>query len=451
MKRNQKAESEIRFGGKKNKLFILFMLIIMLFILISTVFYDTVYKLITGLHPAEEPEQLQTKSGFALKYNGYDLTANARQNLLREFESYNIKSTDYNFYAQKGKLLDKNGNVIYSVETRPVEYKTFYEEGLNRVCKYLYGDLTGIQGVSGWMRAVPNVNPDSHDETLPEFPTGYDVQLSIDTELEMQIYDLLALNRIKGGCIIQDLATGKIQAMTATSVTNADSEKSCLTQLEACLNTDFLYEQLQKLTPEEQTILKEYFDYQVRTAETEISNPETGEPEKIQKYCFSTDFDLILERPDNIKETDVSEVSPLHLNSITQRLFSGESRVPSLIDRILDSQGKEIKLLPEYPVKSSENLPAESALKRCYEKYMCENNPEYEIQVIKYQNGRYTDFKYVTGVILSEEKQIQKAFTLYSKDEKILQFIDSIVYFIDKASAPEGGTPIETETLSEGE
>ncbi|MBR7085382.1 MAG: hypothetical protein IKI37_09460, partial [Oscillospiraceae bacterium] len=123
----------------------------------------------------------------------------------------------------------------------------------------------------------------------------------------------------------------------------------------------------------------------------------------------------------------------------------------SLIEKILDTQGKEVKLLPEYPVKSSENLPAESVLKHYYERYVCENNPEYEIQVIKYQNGRYIDFKYVTGVICSEEKNIQKAFTLYSKDEKILQFIDSIVYFIDKASAQKGGTPIETETLSEGE
>ena len=89
------------------------------------------------------------------------------------------------------------------------------------------------------MRAVPNVNPDSRDETLPEFPTGYDVQLSIDTELEMQIYDLLTLNQMKGGCIIQDVPTGQIEVMTATSITSTESEKSGLTQLEACLNTGF--------------------------------------------------------------------------------------------------------------------------------------------------------------------------------------------------------------------
>ena len=58
---------------------------------------------------------------------------------------------------------------------------------------------------------------------------------------------------------------------------------------------------------------------------SEIPNPETGEPRKFKKYCFSTDFDLLLERPDNMKDSDVSEVSPLHLNSITQRLFSGEA------------------------------------------------------------------------------------------------------------------------------
>jgi hypothetical protein len=333
------------------------------------------------------------------------------------------------------------------VDTKPVEYQTFYEEGLNRVCKYLYGDLNEIQGVSGWMRAVPNVNPDSHDQTLPEFPTGYDVQLTLDTELERQIYDLFALNHIKGGCIIQDLPTGKIEVMTATSVTGSESEKSCLTQLEACLNTDFFYEQLQKLSPEEQETVRDYFDYQLRAVETEQQNPDAEEPEKIQKYCFLTDFDLILERPDNVKETDVSEVSPLHLNSITQRLFSGESRVPALIESILDRQGREVKLLPEYPVKSSENLPAEKALKRCYEKYRSENHPEYQIQVLKYQNGKYTDFKYVTGIICCEDKQVQKAFTLYSKDEKVIQFIDSIIYFINQ----KGGMPVETETLSEGE
>ena len=123
MKRNQKAESEIRFGGKKNKLFILFMLIIMLFILISTVFYDTVYKLIfTGLHPDRRAGTgYRPKAVLLLKYNGYDLTANARQNLAKEFESYNIKYTDYNFYAQRGALLDSTGEVIYSVETSPVE------------------------------------------------------------------------------------------------------------------------------------------------------------------------------------------------------------------------------------------------------------------------------------------------------------------------------------------
>ena len=80
MKHDRKAEVEIKFGKKKNRVFMIFMIAVMAFILVSTLFYDTVYKLVTSLNPAEEQKQVQVKRGFALKYNGYDLTASARQN-----------------------------------------------------------------------------------------------------------------------------------------------------------------------------------------------------------------------------------------------------------------------------------------------------------------------------------------------------------------------------------
>ncbi|MBE6876071.1 MAG: hypothetical protein E7496_04985 [Ruminococcus sp.] len=450
MMRNQKQESEIRLQKPKNKIFMIVLCVIFLFILGSTLFYDAVYELFTGSRQDVQSEKIQTKSSFALKYNGYDLTAVARQNLAKEFESYNIKYTDYNFYAQRGALLDSTGEVIYSVDTLPVNCQTFYEEGRNRVCKYLYGDLQNVQGIAPLMRAVPNVNPDSLADTLPEFPAGYDIQLTINSALEEQIYDLLTLNHIKGGCILQDLPTGKIEVMTATSVTSTESEKSGLTQLEACLNTDFLYDCIQALeNPEEQNLTRTFFDYQVRSAESEITDSDSGEVQKIKKYCFTTDFDLLLERPDNMKDSDVSEVSPLHLNSITQRLFSGEARVPVLIENILDENGTPVQILPETSAPAVPELSAETSLKACYEKYHSENDRNYQVSVMKYPGVRYTDFKYVTGVIASKDGNIQKAFTLYSKDEKILQFIDSMIYFIDNAYHTEGGSPIETETEGE--
>lgn len=446
MRLNQKQESEIRLRRPKNKIFLTVLSMIFLFILGSTLFYDTVYEIFTGSRQDVQSEKIPSKSGFALKYNGYDLTAPARQNLAKEFESYNIKYTDYNFYAQRGALLDSAGNRIYSADTLPVKYQTFYEEGRNRVCKYLYGDLPSAGGIAPLMRAVPNVNPDSLADTLPEFPAGYDIQLTLNSALEEQIYDLLALNSVKGGCIIQDFPTGRIEVMTATSITSAESEKSCLTQLEACLNTDFLYDSIQALeNPEEQNLTRTFFDYQVRSAESEITDTDSGEIQKIKKYCFRTDFDLLLERPDNMKDSDVSEVSPLHLNSITQRLFSGEARVPVLIADILDENGNPVSLLPETAVPETPSLMLEKNLKSCYERYFSENDLNYQVSVMKYSGVRYTDFKYLTGVIASRDKSIQKVFTLYSKDEKILQFTDSMIYFIDNAYHTEGGSPIESE------
>ncbi len=451
MIQHQKQESEIRFARPKHRLFMIFIILIFIFILFSTLFYDAVYAFFTGFYQEENAEQVQTKSSFALKYNGYDLTANARQNLAKEFESYNIKYTDYNFYAQKGRILDKNGDVIYSVETKPVLYTSFYEEGRNRVCKYLYGDLTGTEGISPLMRTIPNINPDSLADTLPEFPTGYDVQLFLNPALEMQIYDLLEINHIKGGCIIQDLPSGNIEVMTATSVTSTESEKSGLTQLEACLNSDFLYHIIRKQEPETQESIKKYFDYQLQSAEFEQQDTESGEIRKILKYCFTTDFDLIFEQQNNMKTSDVSEISPLHMNSITQRLFSGVSQPPCLIDKVLDAQGREIAVLPEYPSTEISVLPVQEELKACYEPYHSESHKDYQISVMKYQPEKYADFKYITGVILSEDKKIQKAFTLYSKDEKILQFTDSIVYFINQEYAQERRNESETESVSEGE
>ncbi|MBR1529429.1 MAG: hypothetical protein IJ642_09030 [Oscillospiraceae bacterium] len=448
---HQKQESEIRLTRPKHRLFIIFLILIFIFILFSTIFYDTVYAFFTSFYEDETTETVPSKSSFALKYNGYDLTANARQNLIKEFQSYNIQYTDYNFYAQRGRLLDKNGDVIYSIETKPVLYTSFYEQSRNRVCEYLYGDLPGTEGISPLMRAVPNINPDSLADTLPEFPTGYDIQLFLNPELEMQIYDLLEINHIKGGCIIQDLPTGQIEVMTATSVTSTESEKSGLTQLEACLNSDFLSEAIQNAAPEEQEKIKKYFDYQVQSAEFSKTDPETEEQQKILKYCFTTDFDLIFEQPDNMKKSDDSEISPLHLNSITQRIFSGISGTPLLIDKILDQQGREVRLLPDYPVTEISELSIQNRLKSEYEAYHSESHKDYQISVMKYQPEKYADFKYITGVILSKDKKIQKAFTLYSKDEKILQFTDSIVYFINKEYAQERSNASETETVSEGE
>ncbi len=447
----RKQESEIRLHKPKNKIFMIVLLLIFLFILGSTLFYDIVYGFFTSSYQTKETEPEQTKSSFGLKYYGYDLTANARQNLSKEFDSYNIKYTDYNFYAPKGALLDRNGNILYSVETQPVRWQTFYEESRNRVCRYLYGDLNGVDGIAPLMRAVPNINPDTRADSLPEFPEGYDIQLFLNPELEMQIYDLLTLNQMKGGCIIQDVPTGQIEVMTATSITSTESEKSGLTQLEACLNSDFLYERIQALTPEEQTQAKKFFDYQVRTAEVRNSETEPDKPEQITKYCFLTDFDLILERPDNMKETDISEISPLHLNSITQRLFSDESRVPVLIQNVLDKQGNPVQILPEYPV-SELGIPAlQKELKAGYEKYISENYKNYQISVMRYESGNYADFRYITGIIAKKDGSVQKAFTLYSKSEKISYFIDSLVYFIDEANQTEGGVTLETESAAEGE
>ena len=62
---------------------------------IPTIIFEF-YGFFTSSYQTKETEPEQTKSSFGLKYYGYDLTANARQNLSKEFDSYNIKYTDYN-------------------------------------------------------------------------------------------------------------------------------------------------------------------------------------------------------------------------------------------------------------------------------------------------------------------------------------------------------------------
>ena len=352
----------------------------------------------TDKAPAQEP----------VPYYSMNLTGTARANLAREYFAYNVSYAPQTYYAQLGTLRDASGREIYGLQTLPqTEPEKSYAYHLGRLGMYLYGDTgslaESLMGTEALMRSAP--------VTSESFITGDSLQLSLHTALEQPIWQLLLDNGISGGCIIQDTQTGRIEVMTATSVSAGNEtgteyealhlEKSGLTQLEACIDAEAV---ARFSLPDE--ALADYFDYHALSSVRTAVNPENKLPADVLRYHFMTDFDLLDESADG-------KLSPLHLNSVTQRIFSGRVTEPTLIAakiRPTEEGGEEI--LEQQP-KIGEDIPKQllENCRDCYDRILETDNAH--LQYIAEGEG---SFLYVTGRITTRDGKADKCFTLYARN-----------------------------------
>lgn len=408
-----------------------------------------------------QPESTKDPDAVSVPFYSLNLTGTARGNLSREYAAYNVSYAPQNYYTMLGTLRDMSGEVIYGTETlaRSAPQKS-YANQRNRLCMYLYGDTESraesIIGPEALMRTSKGESPD--------FVTGDSLRLSLHCALEEPICKLLFDNGISGGCIIQDTATGRIDVMTASSI-SADNksgtlwdalhlEKSGLSQLEACIDPAAVRDL--GLTDEETAA---YFDYHALSSVRTATDPETGNEEAVTRYHFMTDFDLLDESADG-------RISPLHLNSVTQRIFSGKSMTPTLIDALLRpaEDGEEVLV---QPVKSGTDIPQQivDAGKALYTR-----TEETESATLQYRTDELHEFLYVTGRIVTKDGAKDKCFTLYARNPAgedtrnrcILQLPKCIAYYIahENDAAPaetpapetvqeEAGTEAVTEMITE--
>ncbi len=360
-------------------------------------FFDDYFLHSSDYEKAEPPSRSSLTN---ITMYGWQKATKARNHAIMEMQSFNIQETPYNYYTLPGTFLDCYDQNIFDLDTLlPGDQTTSeYLNSLHRVCAYLYGDSTQINtlyGYNAWMRISENPSDDSMN-----FLDGRSISLTIDTFREQQIYELFRINGIKGGCIIQNPENGAIEVMTATSITSTDSAGSGLTQLEACLNPEPL---LSSVTEEE---ARQYFDYQ--SYQTIMQTPDGN----IAKYCFSTDFDIIEES--EIKDP-ISLISPLHMNMITQRIFTGKKYLPTFRKDFCQEEAISGDL---------------SALQQLYQKQTFQP-ADAEIQVL--ENKAESDFYYATGILHSD--QGDKIFTLYGRDPVISKFIECLALIYGKDGA----------------
>lgn len=395
-----------------------------------------------------QPESTQDPDTPAVPFYSLNLTGTARGNLAREFAAYNVSYAPQNYYTMLGTLRDMSGAVIYGTQTlaRSAPQKT-YEWQRNRLCMYLYGDTQSraesIIGPEALMRTSKGESAD--------FVTGDSLRLSLHSSLEAPICKLLFDNGISGGCIIQDTATGRIDVMTASSI-SADNksgtvwealhlEKSGLSQLEACIDPAAIRDL--DLTDEQAAA---YFDYHALSSVRTERNPETGNEEAVTRWHFMTDFDLL-------DESDDGRISPLHLNAVTQHIFSGKCMTPTLIDALIrPAEGGEEVLVQ--PVRTGIDLPAEIAEAG---KALYTRTEETDTAVLQYRTDELHTFLYVTGRIVTKDGAKDKCFTLYARNPAgedtrnrcILQLPKCIAYYIvhenDPAAAPVPEVPAQEE------
>ncbi|HBI85948.1 MAG TPA: hypothetical protein DDX71_06640 [Ruminococcus sp.] len=363
-------------------------------------------------------------------FHSLNLTETARGNLAREFAAYNVTYAPQTYYAQLGSIYDAAGDCIYGQQILPLsaDEKT-YEYQRNRLCMYLYGDTESpaesIMGPEALMRTA--------EVTSEDFITGADLCLSLRSNTERNIYRLLLDNGISGGCIVQDTASGRIEVMTATSVAGdltgsseleaLHAEKSGLTQLESCIGAEAVTGF--GLTEEE---LARWFDYHalrsVRTAPDE-----NGADVTVQRYHFLTDFDML-------DEADDGSLSPLHVCSITQRIFSGHTATPTLIAALPRTAEDSTRIGGEQPAKCGADLP-EELRSQCMARFA--RTLHTDTADIAYYESSSGGFLYVTGCIRAKDGSADKCFILYARNAPdgfytrnrcILRLPRCIAYFI---------------------
>ncbi|MCQ2416582.1 MAG: hypothetical protein MJ071_02080 [Oscillospiraceae bacterium] len=401
-----------------------FLTAILMLSAVSVVWF-TIHPLKQSYTVTEQPSSSAEKNGASVPYYAMNLTSTARANLAREFAAYNVYYAPKNYYTMLGSLLDSNQQVIYNMQTIAKSCpEESYEFHRNLLCMYLYGDTISaaepIMGIEALMRTA---NEESED-----FIQGSDVCLTLHSALEQPIYDLLQDNGISGGCILQDTATGRIEVMTATSRSAENQsgtvsealrqEKSGLSQLEPCISPEALH-----VFGLDAGTLAEVFDYHALSSVSTASDGENG-AEEILRYHFMTDFDLL-------DESEDGRISPLHLNAVTQQIFSGKKTTPMLMDSFVTGNEKTKLLQPQ----SGGKIPSE-ILSSCLAVY--EQEETTEDAVLKYRMDEQSDFLYVTGRIQTKDGSRDKCFTLYARNPRgentrnrcILQLPKCIAYYI---------------------
>ena len=337
----------------------------------------------------------------------------ARSNLRSEHYAAKLTGKGYSYFPHRSGIYDYSGNLCYDSTTAVNEVSSVSSaRSRAMLCRYLYGDVNA-GGLEGYLR---------YDRGTGE---GCSVTLTLRPQLEESIYMLLKYNGILGGCIIQDTATGEIQTMCATSTTGIDREVSGCTQFEANISAA-VFDKL-GITAEEAS---SSFDY--RRSFTASFDDEKGE--MISSYGFMTDFGVLSEPAgDDGKPVPKDEalakplsdgyISPLHLCSTVQRIWSGKGCMPVLTSSVSDSAGQPVTL----PVNTPEDIPQE----------LCERAKGFfapvpgltsDMRIVKNTGD---GVKYTAGVITTPDGR-SKAFVLYSQeDSRINLLTPCIAYFIE--------------------
>lgn len=343
----------------------------------------------------------------AVPFYSMNLTAHARENLAKEFLAYNVSYAPQTYYAQLGQILDADGALIYGTETLALSApRESYEFSQSRLGMYLFGDTeSAAETIIGPEALMRTAEVDSED-----FITGASLQLSLRSDLERQIHRLFTDNGISGGCIMQDTATGRIEVMTATSIsqdnlsgTELDAlhlEKSGLTQLEPCIDPSAVLGF--GLTDDQCT---KYFDYKKLSSERVLQD-EFGTDQYIRRYHYMTDFDLLDESADG-------RISPLHANAVTQAVFSGNTATPTLIAAYVRTAADGTVQTEQLEPKIGAAIP-QDICNACMSRFSrTEDTGTCDIQYYYDDAG---SFVYVTGRIVTKDGAADKCFTMYARN-----------------------------------
>ena len=338
----------------------------------------------------------------------------ARNNLRSEHYSAKLSGSEYSYFPSRSGIYDHSGQLCYDSSTAVNEISAMSSaRSRAMLCRYLYGDVDA-GGLVGYLRYGTAGGSE-----------GCSVTLTLRPQLEESLYMLLKYNGIPGGCIVQDVDTGVIEALTATSTAGIDREITGCTQFEANISGE-VYQKLGASAEEASSA----FGY--RSSFTEVHDKEKGE--LISGYTFLTDFGLLSERPDDTGEPvpkdqalaapmEKGYISPLHLCSTVQRIWSGKDSMPLLTESVRDSAGNALEL----PSVTPSELPQE-LLDRCRAAFTPADTETAKVSIIK-NSGE--GVKYAAGVVETQDGR-KKAFVIYSQeDSRITLLTPCIAYFIE--------------------
>ena len=376
-------------------------------------FHEKLQHLVSGFLRLEEEEIVATvPEDLKLHIQGYDRAVTAIQNVNQELDSYNITTTYYNYYTPSGSFLSPNGEILFSPDTIVAEKtNTAYENYLynqKKLLSYLFGNSKNTDyhyGYQNFMRTAPNQDNDSK-----EYVFGADVTLSLDDFRQHQLYELFYLNGTYGGCVVQNLTDGKIRVLTTKFSGNSEQKDGMFALMPVIDPQKFLSE----INQDYGGYLHQYLDLQQYRSTKSPQNYGEEEEFPAEKYCFLTDFDVVEE---SALEDDY-RISPLHLNSMTQRIFSGQKSVPTFL---------------EYPTNEAVPCSSEEMLSDLQALYRVRDySSEYGV-TMKIREGTNNGYYYVTGVLENENGE-SYAFTLYGSDALVLKYEESIAIIFGNES-----------------